>query len=118
MIKKLIYIIILFIFCSNLTFAQESGTIEYNNHLYKFKKGDEFKFLSKANNNMLMFENAKTASDKNLYLQNAMLNYFLLSKVTPSSIEAQIGLAKIYDELKLDSLAKKTLLQSTKFGHV
>lgn len=108
MIKKLIYILILFIILTNSVQAiTKEGSAEYNIYGYKFKKGDNIAFLKNANKNFDLSQTSQTESDKKFYLQEAMRYYFLLSKIDINSIAAHIGLARVYDEMNLDKLAKE-----------
>ena len=89
-------------------FAQtQNAYLEYNGYRYKFKTGDEIKFFNNANKSMLIFEKSSVNSEKSFYLQEAMRYYFLLSQINPKSIEAQIGLGRVYDEMKSDKYAKE-----------
>lgn len=108
MIKKLIYILILFVFFINSAIAQtQNAYLNYNDSQYAFKSGDKQKFLTNAYVNMLLWEKAQTTEDKSFYQQEAMRYFYLLSKIDSKSIDAQIGLARIYDEYKLDKFAKE-----------
>lgn len=108
MIKKTIYILILIIISANFSLAEpQNAYLEYNDIQYQFKPDDEIKFLKNANKNMTLFEKSQTPNQKTFYLQEAMRYYFLLSKANPQSIDAQIGLGRIYDEFKLDRFAKE-----------
>ena len=113
MIKKIIKILILFIilfgYCKNFAVA-ESGYIkydEYNIYGYKFNPGDDINFFVKANKNFKKFESSKTKEDKNFYLQEAMRYYFLLSQIDDNSIDAHIGLGKVYDAMGIDNYAQE-----------
>jgi tetratricopeptide (TPR) repeat protein len=75
--------------------------------MYKFKADDDKVFLYNAEKNMRLFDKAKTQINKDFYLKEAMHYYFLLEQADKSSIEAQIGLGRIYDEMGLDNFAKK-----------
>lgn len=108
MIKKLTIILILIIFSNNYTFAKMKSTrIEYNHIPYAFSSNDEAKFRNNANVYMLLYEKAQPGIDKANYLQEAMKNYFLLEKINCNSVEAHVGLGRIYDEMKLDKFAQK-----------
>lgn len=108
MIKKLIYISICILICANFVFAQtQDAYIKYNGYEYEFKPGDELKFLKNADRNTLLAEKSQTIIEKVFYLQEAMRYYFLLSQIRPSLVDAQIGLGRVYDELKLDKYAKE-----------
>jgi tetratricopeptide (TPR) repeat protein len=113
MIKKLIYIIILTLIFSNFAYADLlEAEVKYGNVPYSFKSGDEQKFLKAADKNMLKSENAKTKKDKEFYLQEAMHYYYMVEKINKCSIDAQIGLGRIYDEAKFDRLAKRHFYQA------
>lgn len=108
MIKKLIYISILIILCGNFALAKtQSGGLEYNSYKYTFKSGDEQKFLKQANVDMLLFEKSELITQKAYYLQDAMRYFYMVSQINPKSVDAQVGLARIYDEIQLDNYAKK-----------
>lgn len=108
MIKKLIYIFILIIISTNLTFAHpQQASVKYEGPSYAFKRGDEVKFLKNADVNMILFEKTQIQEEKDFYLQEAMRFYFLLEKYKSGSIDAQVGLGRIYDEMKLDKFAKE-----------
>lgn len=117
MIKKLIYILIMFIFCSNIVSAEpQEASLQYNKYKYTFKKGDNLIFAQKAEANFKLSETAQTPEDKVVYLQEAMRYYYLLSQIEPRSLEAQIGLARVYDELHLDRYAKKHFYKAIDFS--
>lgn len=108
MIKNLIYILILFISFANASIAQtQDGYLDYNVYEYIFQPQDNIKFLSNANKNMQMYEKTTDETAKKKYLQEATRYYFMLSQSDKTSIEAQIGLGRIYDEMKLDRLSKE-----------
>jgi len=108
MIKKTFYIFIIFLSLSNATIAQtQNASVEYNGQKYEFKKGDDAKFLKSANTNMTLFENSMNLEDKVYYLQESMRYFFMVSQINPRSVDAQLGLARVYDEMKLDRYAKK-----------
>lgn len=81
--------------------------IRYGEVDYAFKPGDEQKFLNNAKTDMLLFANAKTVQERVHYLQDAMHYYFMVEKINKASVEAQIGLARINDELRIDKVAKR-----------
>lgn len=108
MMKKIIYILILIIiFAHSVTAETQYATVEYGGYDYAFKPGDEINFLNYANKNMRLFENTQLPANKNFYLKEAMRYYFLLSKIQPNSIDAQVGLGRVYDEFKLDKFAQE-----------
>lgn len=108
MIKKFIYILILFIFFINAASAQmQKIELKYTDPNYAFKAGDDKVFLQNAEKNMNLCDTANDNTKKRFYIKEAMRYYFLLQKMNPSSIEAQIGLARFYDEIKYDRMAKK-----------
>lgn len=118
MIKKLILILILTLATVNTTLAQtECGGVEYEGYYYTFEPGSAKKFLNNANRNYSLFEQAQTPLDKNFYLHEAMRYYFLLSQADKKSLEAQIGLGRIYDAMGLDNYAKKHLFNSLNLAY-
>ena len=117
MIKKLIYILILSIILGNVAFAEtQNASVEFDTQKYTFKPGDEAKFLKNANKNYNLFEKAQNVPDKVQYLQEAMRYFFLLSQINPKSIDAQLGLARVYDEMQLDRYAKKYFFTAYNFN--
>lgn len=108
MIKKIVYILILIILSANCSLADiKNAYIDYSNYQYEFKPGDEVIFAKNADRNLTLAENAKSVTNKVFYLQQAMRYSFMLSKIEPDSVEAQIALGRAYDGLKLDKYAKK-----------
>jgi len=117
MIKKLIYIIILFTFFGNFAIAEtQNATVEYDGYSFSFKKGDDVRFLKKANMYFNLCEKSKNVSEKVSYLQESMRYYFMVSVINPKSIDAQIGLARVYDEMNLDKYAKKYFYNAYDFN--
>lgn len=108
MIKKLIIILTLILLSNSTTLAKIKSTkVEYNYVPYSFNKADEARFRNNAKIYLDLYEKAPQGIEKANYLQEAMKNYFLLEKIDCNSIDAQIGLGRIYDEMKLDKLALK-----------
>ncbi len=117
MIKKLIYILILIITFANPTFATpKNARIEYNNNPYAYNKPDAKQILKKANVSMLLWEKSLTDFDRNLYLELAMRNYYLATKIDGSLMEAHLGLARVYDAMNLDRLSKKYFFDALNLG--
>lgn len=118
MLKKLILILILTGLTANIALAQtEAGYLEYNGYNYTFEPGSAKKFLNNANRNFTLFQKAQTPLDKNFYLHEAMRYYFLLSQADKKSLEAQIGLGRIYDVMGMDKYAKKHLFTSLNLAY-
>jgi tetratricopeptide (TPR) repeat protein len=108
MIRKLIYIALFSIISTNLAFCQtHKAQIEYNNARYTFQHGDENKFLAKAAINLFMAEKSPDVKEKIAKLQESMRYYFLISQINPRSLEAQIGLGRVYDAMTLNKFAKE-----------
>jgi len=106
MIKKLTYIIILSIFCANFTLAQpKSAVIQYNKNPYESIYTDSKKVLETANMNMRLWEKTAKDAEKRMYLEQAMRFYSIAISIDNSLIEANIGLGKVYDLMKMDKLA-------------
>lgn len=118
MIKKLTYILIFIMFCVNFAFAEtKDAYLRYNGYQYEFKPGDEVKFLKNANNNISLSEKSQKITGRIFYLQEAMRYYFLLSQINPKSVDAQIGLGRVYDEMKLDKYAKEHFFNALNFDN-
>jgi tetratricopeptide (TPR) repeat protein len=108
MFKKIIHILIFsLIFSVNPVFAEENGYLEYNIYGYEFKNGDNVKFLKNADRNIKLWEISTTEADKKFYLQEALRYYYLLSIMEKNSINAHIGLGKVFDEMNLDKYAQE-----------
>lgn len=108
MIKKIIYILITIIIINNHAMADtQHGHVKHDDFMYKFAPGDKVNFLKKADGYMEKWAVATTPQDKAFYLANAMRNYFMLAKLDQSSIDAQIGLGHVYDEMNADKYAQK-----------
>lgn len=107
MSKKLIIIFILFILPAKTLAHVHDIHIEYSGFPFEFKHGDDIEFAKNAEKNLKLYDNAKDKKDKDFHLNEAMRYYFLLSIANRDSIEAQIGLGRIYDELGMDRYAKK-----------
>jgi len=108
MIKKLIYIIIILLISVAPTLAEtENAYVQYSGYDYAFQPGDELKFEANANKNMNLYDKSRDNTKKMFYLKEALRYYFLLSKIQPNSVEAHVGLGRIYDELQLDRYSKE-----------
>lgn len=108
MIKKIIYILILFIISAHIVCAEtENAFVEYSGYTYEFAPGDDVKFNNEANKYLIKAEKTKSQVNRQQFLNEAMRYYFLLSQIHPDSVEAQIGLGRVYDDMKLDKYAQK-----------
>jgi Tfp pilus assembly protein PilF len=113
MIKKLIYISILFISCANFSFAQpQNARLEYNSPEYIYRKFNIKQVLGAADIDMLLFQKTKSVDDQKKYLSSAMKNYYIASKINKGSIDANLGIARVYDIMNLDVLAKEYFSKS------
>lgn len=107
MIKKLRYSLILSVLFANIAFAStQSGYLNYSN-MYNFKNCNVEKILNNANSSMLKYENATNFADKKFYMDQAMRNYYLVTCIDYSQIDAFTGLGRIYGIYNLDRLAKE-----------
>lgn len=108
MIKKLIYILILFIISANNAFAaSQHAEIEYKDSPYSYHNLNIQKVFKSANSNMLLYENSKIEEEKKKYLEHAMKGYYLITKADCTKIDAFIGLGRVYDAKNLDKLSKE-----------
>lgn len=108
MIKKLLYLLILIFFTCGKAFAvTQDVRLEYNVYGYRFSPGEEKFLLVQAEKNMDAWENSILMINRQYYLKEAMRYYFLLSQADNTSIDAQIGLGRIYDEMNLNKQAKE-----------
>ena len=118
MIKKIIYILIMIIVCSNFIFDQalaqpQRAQIQYDDDIYIPKNTNAQKVIKKANVAMLLWEKSLTPEDKSFYLEQAMRNYYLATKINGTIIDANTGLARVYDEMNQDRLAKEYFFKAT-----
>lgn len=108
MIKKLIYILILFIISTNFAVAKvQKGYLEYGGFPFKFKHGANKVFAQQADKNMDLYEQSQDAKAKDFYLQEALRYYFMLSNADATSVDARTGLGRVYDAMNLDNFAQK-----------
>lgn len=108
MFKKTIIITIVSIIISLPALAEtKDGSVEYSDYQYSFSKSDAKTFLPNAEKNIKQYEKYKDTPDGIKYLQEALRNYFMLSKFDPSSIDAQIGMGRVFDLVNLDKYAKE-----------
>lgn len=108
MIKKLIYILIMILISGGIANAKiQTGYLEYNKSPYVYKNTDINGLLKKANVNMLLWEKSLTEKEKAFYLDSAMRYYYIVTKINASLMEGHLGLARVYDAMNLDRLAKE-----------
>lgn len=118
MTKKLFIILILIIIPNTPIFAQtQKGCVEFEGIPYNYELKDKPLYLQKADKNMVLFEKSTSQKEKKIYLKEAMKYYFFTSKIDPGSIDAHIGLARIYDELNIDRYAKKHFSLAYNINH-
>lgn len=108
MIKKLILMLILIIFCQqNALTSPQSARIEYDKNPFDSIYNDSRKTLNTANKNMLMWENSLKGVENKAYLEQAMRFYYITSQIDNSIIDASMGLGRVYDAMNQDILAKE-----------
>lgn len=117
MAKKLIYTLIISIIFFNPALAEtQSAYLKHDKYQFKIKPNfDDKELLQMADKNMELSEKAKNEADKKYHLREAMKYYFLLEQVKKDSIDAQIGLGRVYDEMSRDELAKKHFYNAYNF---
>ncbi len=84
-------------------FAVEKGSVKFEENLIDYSVLDANKILTDADS---FFEQYETTGDKK-FLNTAMGNYYLVTKVFPLEIYPMVQLARTYDEKKLDRFAKE-----------
>ena len=84
-------------------FAVEKGSVKFEENLIDYSVLDANKILTDADSFFFLFE---TTGDKK-FLNTAMGNYYLVTKVFPLEIYPMVQLARTYDEKKLDRFAKE-----------
>lgn len=108
MVKKLIYTFVIFVACANFSFAQsENAYLQYNSSEYNYSNLNIKKVLKAADSNMLLFQKSQTFENQKKYINEAMRNYYLATKIDNASVDAFVGLARVYDAMNLDKLAKE-----------
>ncbi len=84
-------------------FAVEKGSVKFEENLIDYSVLDANKILTDADS---FFEQYETTGDKK-FLNTAMGNYYLVTKVFPLEIYPMVQLARTYDGKKLDRFAKE-----------
>ena len=94
--------------------AMQSGNIEYNAaaKLFDYSKLDVIPVLEDADMYFDMALLAEDATEKERLINLAMGKYFLASKITPQNQRIYVQLARIYDYMKKDRLAKSSFFHA------
>lgn len=121
MIKKLIYILILFILPFNFAFSKtQKGYVDYNPNKHSLpsqnKARNEAKYLKEADANIKKWENSQTDLDKKFYLQEAMRYYYLAQQANINNIDAHVGLGRVYDAMNIDKFAEEHFFTALNFN--
>lgn len=116
--KNIILTLFLLAICLNAALAlPQSGHVELTSPQYSFSEFDIKKTLKNADANMLMYQKVKDKEKKKEYLENAMRYYFIASKIDDKATDAFVGIARVYDEMKLDTLAKEHFYKATNLDY-
>lgn len=108
MIKKLTYMLILLLSIANIAFAKpKNAHIEYDTNPLGSIYSDYSKVLNTANANIFLYEKAYELSEKKMHLEQALRFYYLATKIDNGMIDANIGMGRVYDAMKLDRQAKE-----------
>jgi len=96
----------------------QSGNIEYNAaaKLFDYSKLDKTPVLKDAD---MYFDIALKISDKAEkahYTELALGKYFLVSKIEPEYQRTYVQIARLYDDMKKDTLAKSNFFHATNLG--
>lgn len=104
---------ILFPACS--TMAVQSGNIEYNAaaKLFDYSKLDIAPVLQEADYYFDIAMQLTDKEEKDRFINLAMGKYYLASKINPADERIYVQIARIYDELNKDSLAKSNFFHAT-----
>lgn len=100
--KYLVIILTLFAFVSP-SFALEKGAVEYDDNFVDYSVLNSSNIRKEADAYFQQYLN--TQNDE--YLGVAMGKYYILTKIYPAEIYPAVQLARIYDEKKIDRLAKE-----------
>ncbi len=109
----ILFLMILFPVCS--TYAVQSGNIEYNAaaQLFDYSKLDITPVLEEADYYFDIAMQLEEPQEKDRFINLAMGKYYLASKINPDDERIYVQIARIYDELKKDSLAKSNFFHAT-----
>ncbi len=110
-IKKYIFFI-LFIATSNMCFATNFASIEYEVPI-DYSKIDKKALADQANLFFNHFEQITDTEYRKKYIQALLNRYAVLSKMDPSDPFNFTRLGILYDEMELDSLAKSNFNKAT-----
>lgn len=104
--KKIIWAFFIFIISLNLAQAMDyDKTIDYS-------KLDYQTYLKDAKVDLILYEKSQLKEDKAFYLDKAMRNFYLVTKINNGIVDATLGLARVYDAMGKDKSAKKYFYQS------
>lgn len=110
--KKLALFFLFFLVSANLAIAVDYGnTMDYDKTI-DYSQLDYRTYLKDANIDMILYEKSQLKEDQDFYLDKAMRNFYLVTKINGGVIEAMLGMARVYDEMKKDKSAKKYFYQA------
>ncbi len=101
--KKIVYILIFFVFMGLSSNAIEKASIKYDEDMIDYKKLDAVSVLKEAD---AYFNQYLTTQDKK-YLGTSMGKYYILTKINPVDMYYNVQLARTYDFAYLDRLARQ-----------
>ena len=96
----------------------QSGNIEYNAaaKLFDYSKLDKTPILKNADMYFDIALKINDKAEKKYYAELALGKYFLVSKIEPENQRTYVQIARLYDEMKKDTLAKSNFFHATNLG--
>ena len=99
-------------------FAVQSGNIEYNAavKLFDYTKLDKTPVINDADMYFDMALNLSDTKEKERFINLALGKYFLASKIAPEDRRTYVQMARLYDEMQKDTLAKSYFFHALNLG--
>lgn len=101
--NRILSIFLFFLIITLPALCVERGSVKYEENLIDYSVLDADKILSDADSFFAQYELTK---DKK-FLNTAMGNYYIVTKIYPLKIYPMVQLARTYDERQLDKFAKE-----------
>lgn len=104
---SLLFLLLIFVLNTNMSFANVSGKLEYNSILFDYSKLNFNQIKKEADNYFNTFLQTADKKAKKTYLTLATSKYYILTKIDYTRIEPYIQLGRIYDYTNHPRLAKE-----------
>lgn len=94
--------------------AMQSGNVEYNAaaQLFDYSKLDIVPVIKEADLYFDLALQQKEPEEKETFINLALGKYFLAAKIRPDDVRTYVQLARLYDEIKKDALAKSNFFHA------